>query len=73
MVKLLTKLGNKESVISLHRRRRVCELRVRVEENTDDRITHAILPCVFFQKKPDESMIIKKENVNVKTDTITGD
>ena len=66
MVKLLTNLSAGERKISLHRRRRVCEVRVRVDENLDYRITHAILPCTFVKKKPAESMIIKKDNMGVK-------
>ena len=71
MVKLLTNLSKGERKIWLRRRRMVCEVRVRVDGNLDYRITHTVLPCTFVQKKPAESMIIKKENMDVKIDTIT--
>ena len=66
MVKVLTDLAEGERKIPLHRRGRVCEARVRVDENINYIITHAISPCKFVKQQAAESMIIREENRDVK-------
>ena len=63
-LKLFTNASEEERKISLHRRCQVCEVRVRVDENLDHRITHAILPCIFYKKKPKQDH--KKDNMDGK-------
>ena len=65
IIKLFNNSLEGERNVSLHRRRWLCEVRVKMDD-LDYEITPAILPCFFVKKRPAESMIIKKENMDVK-------
>ena len=66
MAKLFIILSEGERNPCLHRRRRAYEVRVIVYEILNYRITHTTLTRMFVKKKPAESMIIKKEDMDVK-------
>ena len=50
ILKLFTNTSEGEQKIFLHGRHRVCEVRVRVGENLEHQIIHAIIPCVLPKK-----------------------